>query len=122
MGLVVVRKRRKRRRKRKLLQQPTLLQREEMGEARRKRRRRRLPSKWNPLDRFLFIFSNPHTNTDANTVYNNVRKGCSTIITDGDCHHSSELIIEQKIDYMKLRCSLLLSTRLFYLFVLISQA
>merc|ERR1712110_50672 len=52
---VVVRKRRKRRRKRKLLQQPTLLQREEMREARRKR----LPSKWNPLDRFLFIFFEP---------------------------------------------------------------
>jgi hypothetical protein len=94
-----------------------------MREARRKRRRRRLPSKWNQLDRFLFIFFKPpNTNTDANTVYNNVRKGCSTKITDGDCHHSSQLIIEQKIDYMKLRCSLLLSTRLFYLFVLISQA
>merc|ERR1712183_1190238 len=73
------------------------------------------------IDFFLY-FSNPHTNTDANTVYTNARKGCSTIIPDGDCHHSSESIIEQKIDYMKLRCSLLLSTRLFYLFVLISQA
>merc|ERR1739840_85135 len=70
----------------------------------------------NLIDFFLY-FSNPHTNTDANTVYNNVRKGCSTKITDEDRHHSSELIFEQKIDYMKLRCSLLLSTRLFYLFV-----
>merc|ERR1711918_206849 len=50
------------------------------------------------IDFFLY-FSNPHTNTDANTVYTNVRKGCSTKITDGDCHHSSQLIIEQKIDY-----------------------
>merc|ERR1711992_150077 len=75
----------------------------------------------NLIDFFLY-FLNPHTNTDANTVYNNVRKGCSTKITDGDCHHSSELIFEQKIDYMKLRCSLLLSTRVFYLFVLIPQA
>merc|ERR1719510_334732 len=53
------RKRRKRRRKRKLHQQPTLQQREETKEARRKRRRRRLPSKWNELDRFLFIFFKP---------------------------------------------------------------
>merc|ERR1712080_141329 len=55
----VERKRRKRRRKRRLLQQPKLLQREETREARRKRRRRRLPSKWNQLDRFLFIFFKP---------------------------------------------------------------
>merc|ERR1711953_1423008 len=32
---------------------------EETKEARRKRRRRRLPSKWNQLDRFLFIFFKP---------------------------------------------------------------
>merc|ERR1712183_1256580 len=51
--------RRKRRRKRRQHQQPKLQQREEMMEARRKRRRRRLPSKWNPLDRFLFIFFEP---------------------------------------------------------------
>merc|ERR1712083_1035448 len=51
----------------------------------------------NLIDFFLYS-SNPHTNTDANTVYNNVRKGCSTKITDGDRHHSSQLIFEQKID------------------------
>merc|ERR1712119_275078 len=56
---VLERKRRKRRRKRRQHQQPKLQQREEMMEARRKRRRRRLPSKWNPLDRFLFIFFEP---------------------------------------------------------------
>merc|ERR1712241_1670151 len=119
---VAERKRRKRRRKRKLHQQPTLQQREETKEARRKRRRRRLPSKWNQLDRFLFIFFKPPYKYRCKHGYNNVRKGCSTEITDGDCHHSSQLIFEQKIDYMKLRCSLLLSTRIFYLFVLISQA
>merc|ERR1712241_1469670 len=56
---------------------------EEKKEARRKRRRRRLPSKWNQLDRFLFIFFKPPYKYRCKHGYNNVRKGCSTKITDG---------------------------------------